>query len=205
VPTTDSYRETTGLDMLKKAGPELALRVDSPEELIGASSDPNSTPQEIAAEFVLYDDTLQIPARDPRFLERYALTVFYFSNGGCSGDWIDSTNWMNKTMDHCEWYGVVCDLQGRVTELTMEGNYVTGKLLMEMSQLQEMSTLDLSNNRMDGTVSSEALNISSLFALRLGNNDFSGEFPFDKLLDGAPLLGEYFSSHFMYLFSHHAD
>lgn len=189
VPTNDNYRETTGLDVLKMAGPELALRVDSPEELIGASSDPNSTPQEIAAEFVLYDDTLQIPARDPRFLERYALAVFYFSNGGCSGDWIDNTNWMNKTMDHCEWYGVVCDLRGRVTELAMEGNYITGKLLMEMSQLQEMSTLDLSNNRMDGTVSIKALNISSLFSLRLGNNDFSGEFPFDKLLDGAPLLG----------------
>ncbi|KAL3805353.1 hypothetical protein HJC23_009060 [Cyclotella cryptica] len=188
MPTNDSYRVTTGLDVLRNAGPALALRVNSPEELVGASSDPNATPQEIAAEFVLYDDRLQIPARDPRFVERYALVVFYYSNGGCSGDWIDSTNWMTETMDHCQWYGVVCDLQGRVTELAMEGNYVTGNLLMELSQLQEMSTLDLSNNRMDGTVPLEALNISSLFSLRLGNNEFSGDFPFDKLLDGAPLL-----------------
>jgi hypothetical protein len=190
MPTDLNYRATTGLEAMKAASPNLALRVDSPEELIGASSDPTATPQEIAAEFVLYDDELQIPARDPRFLERYALTVFYLANGGCAGDWIDTTNWMKPKVDHCEWYGVVCDLQGRITELAMEGNYVTGTLLMELSQIKEMSTMDLSNNLMDGAVSLEALNISSLFTLRLSNNQFSGDFPFDRLLEGSPLLSK---------------
>lgn len=190
MPTDESYRGITGLEAMKAASPNLALRVDAPEELIGASTDPTATPQEIAAEFVLYDDELQIPARDPRFIERYALAVFYYSNGGCAGDWIDTTRWMNPKKDHCEWYGVVCDLQGRVTELAMEGNYVTGKLLMEMSQMKEMSTLDLSNNRMEGQVSSDALNIPSLFTLRLSNNGFTGDFPFDRLLEGSPLLSK---------------
>lgn len=191
MPTDESYRGITGLEAIKAASPALALRVDTPEELIGASTDPTATPQEIAAEFVLYDDELQIPARDARFMERYALAVFYYSNGGCAGDWIDSTRWMNPKRDHCEWYGVVCDLQGRVTELTMGGNYVTGKLLMELSQMKEMSTLDLSNNRMEGQVSVDALSIPSLFTLRLSNNEFSGDFPFDRLLEGSPLLSKH--------------
>ncbi|KAL3785994.1 hypothetical protein ACHAWO_012192 [Cyclotella atomus] len=188
MPTDETYRGITGLEAMKAVSPNLALRVDTPEELIGASTDPSATPQEIAAEFLLYDDELQIPARDPRFIERYALAVFYYTNGGCAGDWIDTTNWMNPKRDHCQWYGVVCDLQGLVTELAMEGNYVTGEMIMELSQLKTMSTMDLSNNRMEGQVSLDALNISSLFTLRLSNNVFSGDFPFDRLLEGSPLL-----------------
>lgn len=191
MPTDEDYRQSTGLDYITEVSPNLALRVDTPEELMGASSDPTATSQEIAAEFVLYEDTLQIPARDPRFLERYALSVFYLINGGCGGDWIDTTNWMESGVDHCEWYGVVCDLQGRVTELNMEGNYVTGEMIMELSQMKQMSTLDLSNNRMEGEVSVDALNITSLFTLRLSNNAFQGDFPFDRLLVGSPLLSEY--------------
>lgn len=143
MPTNESFRKASGLNVLRNAGPALALSVETPEELIGASSHSKSTPEETATEFVLYDDNLQIAARDLRFVEWYALAVFYFSNGGCSGDWIDSTNRMNQTMDHCQWYSLVCDLQGCVTELAMQANYVTGKLPMELSQLHEMSTLDL--------------------------------------------------------------
>jgi hypothetical protein len=192
MPTDETYRGITGLEAMKAVSPNLALRVDTPEELIGASTDPSATPQEIAAEFLLYDDELQIPARDPRFLERYALAVFYYSNGGCAGEWIDKTKWMNPKQDHCNWYGVVCDLQGLVTELAMEGNYVTGEMIMELSQMKTLSTMDLSNNRMEGQVSLDALNISSLFSLRLSNNQFTGDFPFDRLLEGSPLLSKCF-------------
>ena len=190
MPTDETYRTTYGLEIIAASSPPLALRVDTPEELIGASTDSTATPQEIAAEFVLYDDELSIPARDPRFLERYALSVFYYINGGCSGDWIDTTNWMDANKDHCEWYGVICDLQGRVTELAMAGNYVTGELIMELSQMKEMSTMDLSNNRMEGAVLLDALKIPTLYTLRLSNNNFSGDFPFDRLLEGSPILGK---------------
>lgn len=190
MPTDESYRTTYGLEIITASSPPLALRVDTPDELIGASTDATATPQEIAAEFVLYDDELSIPAQDPRFLERYALSVFYYINGGCAGDWIDTTNWMDVQKDHCEWYGVVCDLQGRVTELAMAGNFVTGELIMELSQMKEMSTMDLSNNRMEGAVLLDALNIPTLYTLRLSNNNFSGDFPFDRLLEVSPILGK---------------
>jgi hypothetical protein len=192
VPTDSEYRGETGLELMMTASPKLTLRVQTPEELVGAKSNPNSTPQEIAAEFVMFDDELQIPAQDPRFIERYALAVFYYSNGGCSGDWITTTNWMRKAQDHCgNWYGVTCDLQGRVTELAMGENYITGKIPIEFGQFQELSTLDLSNNRMGGTIPPEALAMSSLFTLRLMNNDFSGEFPFVELIQKAPLLSKF--------------
>ena len=190
LPTDGSYRAIQGLEAMKASSPNLAFRVDAPEELIGSSDDPTATPQEMAGEFVLYDDNLQIPVRDARFLERYALAVFYYSNGGCAGDWFKTTNWLKVNQDHCKWYGVVCDLQGRVTELAMEGNYVTGQLIQELSQVKELSTLDLSNNRMGGQVSANALNITSLFTLRLNNNQFTGDMPLDTLLKGSPQLSK---------------
>lgn len=122
-PTLAGYRLTTGLSMMKQISPSIALP-NNPEALIGAKNRAGSTPQMLAAEFILYDDAQMLSVRDPAFLERYALAVFFYANGGCSGEWITSTNWMDpvNATYHCgqaggsgRWHGVFCNLQGRVT------------------------------------------------------------------------------------------
>lgn len=185
-PTDVTYRQTFGLELMIEASPKLTLP-QTPEELVGAKEDATSTPQELAAEFILHDDTMDIPARDPRFMERYALVVFYYQNGGCVGDWTSGDGWLTS-LDHCEWYGVVCDLKKRVIELNQSGNYVTGKIPMELGQLLELSTLDLSNNAMVGQVPVEAVSMRKMYTIQLNNNMLTGEFPFEEVKKGAIIL-----------------
>ena len=189
-PTDGAYREEHGLEVLTAASPRLTLP-QTPGELAGAKGRPGSTPQELAAEFVLYDDALALPARDPRFAERYALATLYYQNGGCARDWIEgAATWLTGE-DHCgNWYGVSCDLQRRVTELNLARNYVTGQIPVELGQMLELSTLDLSNNAMSGAIPARALTMSKMYTIALSNNDFEGEFPFDEVKAGAVILGE---------------
>ena len=195
-PTGDSYRVSTGLSMMKEISPSIALPND-PEALKGAKRRSGSTPQMLAAEFILYDDAQKVSVRDPTFLERYALAVFYYANGGCSGDWITTTNWMDpvNATDHCgvaggegKWHGIFCNLQGRVTEVKMNRNYVTWKLPQEFVAFTELSTLEVSDNRMIGELPTEAISMPKLFTLLLNNNNFVGVFPFDEVQQGAPNL-----------------
>lgn len=186
-PTGEEYRENTGLEMMRAVSPKLSLP-QNPEELVGAKENAVSTPQELAAEFVLYDDPLEIPTRDLRFMERYALSVFYYQNGGCIGDWITTSNWRSDE-DHCDnWHGIVCDLKKRVIEVNLSKNHVTGMIPIEFSQLLELSTLDLSNNAMVGTVPADALSMYRMYTIQLNNNMLEGEFPFEKVKEGATIL-----------------
>jgi hypothetical protein len=188
-PTLAGYRLTTGFSMMKQISPTIALP-NNPEALIGAKNRAGSTPQMLAAEFILYDDAQMLSVRDPAFLERYALAVFFYANGGCSGDWMTSTNWMDpvNATYHCgeaggsgRWHGVFCNLQGRVTEIKMNQNYVTWKLPKEFVVFEELSTLEVSDNRMFGELPIEAITMPKLFTLILSNNDFEGVFPFDEV------------------------
>ncbi|KAL7530688.1 hypothetical protein ACHAWF_007475 [Thalassiosira exigua] len=186
-PTDEDYRIEEGLELMRDASGNLALPTTS-EEVRGAKERPDSTPQALAAEYVLFDDPLALSARDPRFLERFALVSFYYANGGCAGDWITNANWMNDE-DHCEgWHGVTCNLQGRVTEVSMSKNYVTGRMPVDFSGLRELSTLDLSNNAMEGTVPAKALSMPNVYTIQLNNNRLEGTFPFEDLKAGAEIL-----------------
>ena len=195
-PTDGTYREITGLEMMRAVSPKLTLP-QTPTELNGASTREDSTPQMLAAEFILYNDPLELPTRDARFMERYALVVLYYQNGGCSNDWISTTNWMNE-LDHCgdgtnpqsAWHGIECDLKKRITAINLSKNYVTGKLPMEFQVLDELSTLDLSNNAMVGEVPSEALSMRKLYTIQLNNNLLEGDFPFELVKGEGSILCE---------------
>ena len=187
-PTGPDYRAEEGLETMRDASPKLSLPA-APGEVVGSKSDPASTPQALAAEFVLYDDVLQIPARDPRFVERYALSVLHYANGGCSGMWIDDAGWMTE-IDHCDgWRGVICDLRGRIVELNLSGNRVSGNLPVELSLLTELGVLDMSNNALSGTIPHESLSMGKLYTIQLNNNLLEGEFPFQEVKEGATILG----------------
>ena len=187
-PTATDYRAEEGLERMRDASTPSSLP-SAPDELVGSKDDASSTPQALAAEFVLYDDPLGVPARDPRFLERYALSVLYYANGGCSGSWTDDEYWMTE-VDHCEgWHGVICDLKGRIVELNLSDNRVMGNVPVELSALTELGILDMSNNALSGTVPHEALSMGKLYTIKLNGNSLEGEFPFKEVKEGATILG----------------
>ena len=56
--------------------------------------------------------------------------------------WARSDNWMTDE-PLSEWYGVVTDEAGRVTELNLRENHLTGELPRELGDLTELVVLDL--------------------------------------------------------------
>ena len=188
-PTGIDFRTEFGFEVLRNTSNKLSLPT-TVDDLIGAKANPESTPQMLAAEYVLFDDPLVLDVRDARFLERYALIVFYYQNGGCAGHWLSSTNWMTNT-DHCDgkWYGIVCDLTNHVIEIQLSKNYITGRIPIELQNLVSLIALDLSNNALTGVVPYEAVSTNTTYTIQLNNNLLSGEFPFEEVRSRSPILG----------------
>ena len=188
-PTGIDFRTEFGFKLLRNTSNKLSLPT-TVDILVGAKSNPESTPQMLAAEYVLFDDPLLLDVRDTRFLERYALIVFYYQNGGCAGHWLSSTNWMTNT-DHCDgkWYGIVCDLTNHVIEIQLSKNYITGRIPIELQNLVSIIALDLSNNALTGVVPYEAVSTNTTYTIQLNNNLLSGEFPFEEIRSRSPILG----------------
>lgn len=114
----------------------------------------NPEPQERTATVVFQDLTsglsdeitvVQAAWADPN-PERTALCALYRdANGGC---WTRSDNWCSdRPLD--EWYGVVTDAEGHVTELRLPDNNLRGGLAHEIANLQHLRILDLSSNELD--------------------------------------------------------
>lgn len=188
-PTGIDFRTEFGFEVLRNTSNKLSLPT-TVDELVGAKTNPESTPQMLAAEYVLFDDPLLLNVRDTRFLERYALIVFYYQNGGCAGHWITSTNWMSNT-DHCtgKWYGIVCDMTNHVIEIQLSKNYIIGHIPIEFQNLGSLITLDLSNNAITGVVPYEAVSTNTTYTIQLNNNLLSGEFPLEEIRSRSPILG----------------
>lgn len=74
-----------------------------------------SSPQNQAAEWAVYSDTLGLDSADPRMLTRYVLAVFYFSTSG--DNWLKcgkgstqcdtSKEWLSES-DECGWLMITC-------------------------------------------------------------------------------------------------
>ncbi len=79
--------------------------------------------------------------------DRAALEAFYTAAGG--PDWSNNTNWLSDA-PLGEWYGVAVDERGRVAELELEANGLSGELASEMGNLADLTTLRLSENELTG-------------------------------------------------------
>ena len=116
--------------------------------------------------------------------DRAALLAFYNAAGG--PDWIRNDNWLTDIPVQ-GWYGVTIDDDGRVVELKLCRNGLTGFIAPELGDLSELTDLDLCNdqrrdwnywhNGLTGTVPPELGNLSNLERLALDGNFLEGEVP----------------------------
>ena len=111
-----------------------------------------------------------LAARD----DRSALVAFYNAAGG--PNWTNNANW-NTNAPLGDWHGVATDANGRVTELRLPGNGLSGRLPAELGSLAQLSHLDLDYNGLSGSIPSQLGNLSNLSILRLGSNQLSGAIP----------------------------
>ena len=106
--------------------------------------------------------------------DRAALVALYNATGGAN--WTDNTNWTsNEALS--EWHGVTTDANGRVTDLYLTQNGLSGEIPAELGDLTSLLNLYLWQNNLSGEIPAELGGLTSLLILYLGDNNLSGEIP----------------------------
>ena len=106
--------------------------------------------------------------------DRDALISLYNATGGA--DWTNRTNWLsNSPMG--QWYGVTTNDDGRVTELRLLENGLTGPIPGMLGNLSSLNRLNLGDNALTGTIPAELQNLGNLQQFYLWNNRLTGPVP----------------------------
>lgn len=108
------------------------------------------------------------------------LRAFYTATGGIN--WKNNSNW-DVNLEHppsldelATWYGVTFS-GGRVTELDLSDNGLTGVLPAELGNLSNLSVLDLQENELSGPIDSWIGMLTALVELHLQQNQLTGSIP----------------------------
>ncbi|KAG2331721.1 hypothetical protein Bca52824_002901 [Brassica carinata] len=149
-------------------------------------------------------------------------------NGRIVGSYPKTESWENNS-DCCYWDGVTCDakskdvikldlscscLHGRfhsntslvrlqnLKTLDLSNNYLYGQIPFPVGELSRLTSLSLSNNRFSGQILPFIVNISHLTFLHLSNNLFWGHIPFSignfSHLTFLDLSSNHFAGHIPY-------
>ena len=117
--------------------------------------------------------------------DRQILEALYRATNGSA--WMTSTNWLSDA-PLSEWFGVATDADGRVTELRLPGNGLSGSIPAELEQLSRLWTLDLGarsdtaleslvENELTGPIPASLGRLSNLRGLDLHRNELTGPIP----------------------------
>ena len=106
--------------------------------------------------------------------DREVLVAFYESTGG--ENWVDSTNWLSdRPLD--QWHGVWVDPDGRVVDISLFDNGLSGPIPPEIGRLSELAGLFLGYNNLSGGLPAELGDLKNLHDLFIGDGDLSGPIP----------------------------
>ena len=106
--------------------------------------------------------------------DRDLLVELYHATNGDS--WYESTNWLTNAPLN-SWYGVTTDSAGRVRELSLSENGLSGTIPPELGKLSNLEWLDLSENKLSGAIPPELGQLINLQDLYLFSNQLFGEIP----------------------------
>ena len=107
--------------------------------------------------------------------QRDILVDLYNSTGG--DNWTDNTNWLGAEGTECSWYGVQCDGDENVTQLSLERNNLVGSIPAEIGDLSTLQLLLMGGNQLSGTIPSSIAQLDNLTNLQLWNNQYNGALP----------------------------
>ena len=108
-------------------------------------------------------------------MDRAALEALYNATGGTT--WTDNTNWLTNAA-LSQWHGVTTDgTTGRVTELYLTDNNLSGEIPAELGDLSSLQNLYLWQNNLSGEIPAELGDLSNLLVLFLEDNNLSGAIP----------------------------
>jgi Leucine-rich repeat (LRR) protein len=127
--------------------------------------------------------------------ERETLIQFFESTGGPG--WINGAGWLSDSPLE-DWYGITTDGAGRVVEIDLWANGMTGSIPESIGDLAHLQRLDLRQNLLSGQIPSSLGRLSELLILDLSENQLTGPLPSELLqlpkvlflqLDGNRLSG----------------
>lgn len=107
-------------------------------------------------------------------LDRVALVALFNGTGGPG--WTLATNWSSDA-PLTEWHGVATDAEGRVIELLLDRNGLTGAIPAELVRLTRLRSLSLAGNQLTGSVPPEIGRLARLEALEVSYNRLTGSIP----------------------------
>ncbi len=111
-----------------------------------------------------------------RHSDRDALVALYNATDG--DNWGVSWNWLGDG-NIFRWSGVLSDRRGRVAELHLGDNELSGSIPAELGTLPGLTHLDLSHNELSGPIPPELADLAQLRVLNLRHNQLSGPIPAD--------------------------
>ena len=111
--------------------------------------------------------------------DRVALEAFYRATDG--ENWANNHGWMTDAPLYL-WHGVATDTDGRVIELSMHLNDVTGPIPPELADLSRLEELSLVNSKvrspgLTGPIPVELARLSRLRRLDFNSNSLTGPIP----------------------------
>ena len=107
-------------------------------------------------------------------IDREVLEALYEATGG--PDWTHNQNWLTGA-PLGDWHGVATDGYGRVVELALIANDLTGRIPPELGGLANLQSLRIRRDRLTGPIPSELGNLANLRELALYGNDLTGSIP----------------------------
>ncbi len=114
------------------------------------------------------------PASTPANPDSVALVALYNATSGAN--WRSRTNWLSdKPLD--EWKGVSTTGTGRVNNLSLELNRLSGPIPAGIGNLSFLVSLYLYSNQLSGALPPEVGNLSNLVHLEIYRNRLSGPIP----------------------------
>ena len=116
----------------------------------------------------------QVETSNTAASDRAALVALYRNTDGPS--WKQKGGWLSQAPTG-EWFGVTTNVNGRVTDLNLDANWLNGEIPTELDKLSYLRTLSLRQNRLSGKIPTELGGLPYLRVLDLSQNQLSGEIP----------------------------
>ncbi len=103
-----------------------------------------------------------------------ALVDLYDSTGGAN--WKNNTNWLTfKPVS--TWNGITLDSSGRVSNIALFSNNLTGSLPNSIGNFTHLTAISLHINSIGNTIPSSIGNLTKLTNFDIGSNNFTGNIP----------------------------
>ena len=106
--------------------------------------------------------------------DRAALVALYDTTGGAN--WTNRTNWRGNSPIG-EWYGVTTNDDGRVTELRLHQNNLSGQIPAALGNLSNLEVLLLLDNGLTGPIPPALGSLSNVRIFYLYQNQLMGDMP----------------------------